>query len=195
MQKMKFTTLFRCGCASGDNGSSGYFLEDKMQSLKLQKFCGYIIYIKSVVATILATILFSSGIFYCTRLNKFNQNQEIIEDFTTRAVFNCSGLISLIVGFSYISISFVIIGLALLYLFHGRKLIYKNTYQKKMIIVSIVIECICACAFGEYFVSSLFMGFGWNLIYVVTFIPLLIAQALFTIYFLTRSLEFYHKKQ
>ena len=63
MQKMKFTTLFRCGCASGDNGSSGYFLEDKMESLKLQKLCGYIIYIKSVIATILASILFGSGIY------------------------------------------------------------------------------------------------------------------------------------
>ena len=75
MQKMKFTTLFRCGCASGDNGSSGYFLEDKMESLKLQKLCGYIIYIKSVIATILASILFGSGIYYCTSLSRQKEDK------------------------------------------------------------------------------------------------------------------------
>ena len=191
MQKMKFTTLFRCGCASGDNGSSGYFLEDKMESLKLQKLCGYIIYIKSVIATILASILFGSGIYYCTSLSR---QKEDINDMGEKAIVTCKNLIESLAGFSYIIIAIVIISLALLYLFHSRKLIYANNYQKKLIVISLVVESVCAYAFSEYFISSIFMGLRWELLYILTMVPVFIAQSFFTIYLLAKSLE-KHKKE
>ena len=189
MQKMKFTTLFRCGCASGDNGSSGFLLEDKMESLKLQKFCGYIIYIKSVVATIFATFLFCSGIWHCSNINRINQNIEQIEDYTTNTIVGCSNLISSIVGFSYVLIALVISALAVLYLLHGRKMLYSKTYEKKLVIISLVVECICSCSLGEYMISSIFMGFRWEILFIITFLPILIGQSFYTIYLLIKSLE------
>ena len=164
-----------------------------MESLKLQKLCGYIIYIKSVVATIFATILFSSGIYHCTTINRINENSDVIEDSFTKLIINCSGIISSIVGFFYVLISFIIILLAILYLLHGRKMIYSKTYKKRLIIIALVIECICSFAFGEYFMSSIFMGLRWEIIYILTFVPILIAQSFYTIYLLTKSLEEYNK--
>lgn len=163
-----------------------------MQSLKLQKLCGYIIYIKSVVATILATILFFSGIYHCTTINRINQEGNI--NIGEKAVISCVNLMSSFAGFSYIIISFVIVGLALAYLFFSRRIIYSKVYNKSLIIIALIIECICAYAFGEYLVSSMFMGFRWELIYVLTFIPMLVAQSFFTIYLLAKSLE-KHKKE
>lgn len=165
-----------------------------MESLKLQKLCGYIIYIKSVVATIFATILFLSGIHYCTTLNTIKENPETLDDLVTNTTSNCTNLISLIAGFSYIIIAIVIVVLFLLYLFHGRKMIYSKIYQKKLSVVSLVVESICCCAFSEYFVSSIFMGFSWELIYIFIILPILIAQTLFTIYLLAKSLETYNKE-
>lgn len=165
-----------------------------MQSLKLQKICGYIIYIKSVVATILATILFWSGIYYCTTLKRMNQDNPITEDFITRTTINCSGLISSIVGFSYVLISLILVFLAIFYMLHGRKMIYNNIFNKKLVVISLIIECICSYFFGEYLVSSIFMGFRWELIYVLTFIPMLVAQSFFTIYLLAKSIETYKKE-
>ena len=162
-----------------------------MESLKLQKLCGYIIYIKSVIATILASILCGSGIYYCTSLTR---QKEDINEIGEKAIITCKNLIESLAGFSYIIIAIVIIGLALLYLFHSRKLIYASNYQKKLIVISIVVECICTYAFSEYFVSSIFMGFRWELLYIVTIIPIFIAQSFLTIYLLARSLEKYKKE-
>ena len=77
---------------------------------------------------------------------------------------------------------------------HGRKMIYNNTFKKKLVVISLIIECICSYFFGEYLVSSIFMGLRWELIYVLTFIPMLVAQSFFTIYLLAKSLETYKKE-
>ena len=166
-----------------------------MQSLKLQKLCGYIIYIKSVVATILASILFVRGIYHCTTINRIGQNSEAMEDFTTRMILNCSGIISSIVGFSYLLIALIVISLSVIYLFQGRKMIYSKTYQKKVIIISLVVELICSCALGEYMISSIFMGFRWEILFIITFVPILLAQSFYTIYLLTKSIEIYNKEK
>lgn len=161
-----------------------------MQSLKLQKLCGYIIYIKSVVATILASILFGSGIYYCSSLSR----QEDMNEIGEKVVITCKNLIKSLAGFSYVIIAIIIIGLSILYLLQSRKLIYAKDYQKKLIIISLVVECICAYAFGEYFVTSIFMGLRWELLYILTIVPVFIAQSFLTIYLLAKSLE-KHKKE
>ena len=63
--------------------------------------------------------------------------KEDINDMGEKAVVTCKNLIESLAGFSYIIIAIVIISLALLYLFHSRKLIYANNYQKKLIVISI----------------------------------------------------------
>ena len=78
-----------------------------MQSLKIQKLCGYVIYIKSVVASLFATFLFCSGIWHCTSANRTTEIVESTEDVITKGLVGCANLISSFVGFAYLIIALV----------------------------------------------------------------------------------------
>ena len=166
-----------------------------MQSLKIQKLCGYIIYIKSVVASLFATFLFCSGIWHCASVNRTTEIVESTEDVITKGLVGCANIISSFVGFAYLIIALVIALLSVLYLRHGRRILYSNNYEKKYLIIALVVECICSYALGEYMVSSIFMGFRWELIFIFTVLPLLIGQSFFTIYLITKTMETHKKEQ
>ena len=159
-----------------------------METLQLQKKCGYIIYIKSIIASILGLITLFSGAFLCVTAKKISDTP-----LDPEATANCARgfalLMSTIAGFLYIIVGIIIVTLSILYWILGRKLIHRTTYQKKLLITGIVAEGICITSASEYLITSLFMIESWIIIVLIVFLLVFIIQAIYTIYLISKTME------
>lgn len=159
-----------------------------METLRLQKKCGYIIYIKSIIASILGLFTLFSGAFLCVTAKKISDTP-----LDPEAAANCARgfalLMSSIAGFLYIIVGMIIVTLSILYWILGRKLIHRTTYQKKLLITGIVAEGICITSASEYLITSLFMIESWIIIVLIVLLLVFIAQAIYTIYLISKTME------
>lgn len=159
-----------------------------MDSQTLQKRCGYIIYIKSIIVSLFAMLGLGLGIKLCQSTNDLIDSSQL-DGPVDHFALGCTALLGKTTGFSLILIGVSIFILCILYFILGRKLVYKKTYQKKFLITALIIEAVCSFVASEHIVVYLFSMNLTLILVAFVVIGAFLAQSIYTIYLIIKTME------
>ncbi len=158
-----------------------------MDSQKLQKTCGYIIVIKNIVFACISFCIMLLGMYACQKAAEL-QDTPISPDQGANCARGLGILLGSMLGFIFILMGVFALASSLVYLFLGRRLIYKNNYQKGILIASIVFESIMIVLNTDTLFTFLFLEDITPAILYAILDIILLSQAIVTLVLVIKTM-------